>query len=611
LKYLINYPIMLEELTWEFRVWAPNARQVTLMLTGDNREVPMQHKEHGYWETIVNPVESGARYRYMIDGGEQYPDPASLSQPEGVHGDSELVRLDDFNWTDTGWKSVPLSNMIQYEIHTGTFSPSGDFQGIIDKLDYLADLGINAIEIMPVGQFSGQRNWGYDGVYPFAVHDTYGGAKGLMALVDACHSRGIAVILDVVYNHFGPEGNYVGKFGPYFSGNYSTPWGNPVNFDGPYSDPVRNYVIQNTMMWIRDFHIDGLRLDAVHALYDLGAKHILQELAENLTEFNRSMNQSRFLIAESHLNDVRYINPIKKGGYGLDALWSDDFHHAVHALVTGERDGYYLDFGQPGQLVKAMKEFFVFDGQYSEFRKKSYGNTTLRNPGEQFVIFIQNHDQVGNRQQGERLISLTGFEMVKLVAGTMFITPNIPMLFMGEEYGERNPFLYFVSHLDHGLNELVRQGREREFAAFNQAAGKTPDPASPETYERSCLSWNFEGEADRAALLRFYKKLIKLRKEHTVMSNTDRKQLKVYEKEGLLVSERRKGGDRLIAFMNFSDKDQQAVAPFEAGRDLHKIMESCAEEWGGPGAKCPVVATAEQPLIIRGNSIVIYSDRTA
>ena len=603
------YPVMMEEGTWQFRVWAPFARKITLLLTSHDREIAMQQKEHGYWECFVESLEAGARYRYRIDGGRDYPDPASLSQPDGVHGDSELVRLDDFYWTDADWNPIPLSKMIQYEIHTGTFSETGDFSGITNRLDYLLDLGINAIEIMPVGQFSGHRNWGYDGVYPFAVHNTYGGSRGFMSLIDSCHAKGISVILDVVYNHFGPEGNYVEKFGPYFSGNYSTPWGKPVNFDGPYSDPVRNYVIQNAMMWIRDFHIDALRLDAVHAIYDMGARHILQELAENLSALNHSMNRNSFLIAESHLNDVKYVNAIEKGGYGLDAQWSDDFHHALHVLSTGEKEGYYMDFVQPGQLAKAMKEVFVFDGQYADYRKKSYGNSAVNNKGEQFVIFSQNHDQVGNRRSGERLISLTGFEMAKLIAGTLFITPNIPMLFMGEEYGERNPFLYFVSHLDPVLNELVREGRAEEFAAFDQETGTTPDPASPDTFERSRLSWDFERDEEQESMLCFYKRLIQLKKQHPVLQNTDKKQMKVQQEDGLLVVERWNGQDRLLAFLNFNGKEQQASVPGGAGRDMHKLLESSEEAWAGPGERSPAALAAEKTLDIPGNSIVIYSNR--
>ncbi|MCA1747471.1 MAG: malto-oligosyltrehalose trehalohydrolase, partial [Bacteroidales bacterium] len=432
-------------------------------LTGD-REVALEKVgRKGYWKKEVDNCAPGMRYKYRIDDNDTYPDPASLSQPEGVHGPSELVDLTAYNWSDRSWKGISRAEMIMYELHTGTFSSDGSFRGISERLDHLLELGINTIEIMPVAQFSGSRNWGYDGVYPFAVHDSYGGAEALMKLVDECHDKGIAVILDVVYNHFGPEGNYVSNFGPYFTGKYSTPWGNPVNFDGPHSDEVRNYFIQNTLMWCRDFHIDGLRLDAIHAIYDFSAKHILQELAENLKQLASETGKQYHLIAESDLNDTRIITPPASGGYGIHGQWSDDFHHALHTLITREQMGYYKDFGEVKQLSKAIGETFVYDGKYSQFRKKTYGNSAGDLPGEQFVIYHQNHDQVGNRKYGERLISLANLEMAKVAAGVMFVTPNIPMLFMGEEYAERNPFLYFVSHLDPELNKQVREGRSREF----------------------------------------------------------------------------------------------------------------------------------------------------
>ncbi|HKJ80279.1 MAG TPA: alpha-amylase family glycosyl hydrolase, partial [Prolixibacteraceae bacterium] len=391
MKHKNIYPVLSNDNSCEFTVWAPKANEMHLLLETANRKIKMNKQEFGYWSVTEKNITSGTRYKYQINNAESFPDPASLSQPDGVNESSEIIDLKDFNWTDSAWASVPLKDMIQYELHTGTFTKNGDFEGIITKLDYLKDLGINAIEILPVAQFSGKRNWGYDGVYPFAVQNSYGGARKLMKLVNAAHEKGIAVILDVVYNHFGPEGNYTGNFGYYFTTSYPTPWGQAINFDGPHSDAVRNYFIQNALMWCRDFHIDALRLDAVHAIFDFSAKHIMQELTENLDELSKQTGRDYYLIAESHLNDVRYISPIEKGGFGLHAQWSDDFHHAIHTLTSGERKGYYVDFGKPEQLSKAFKNAFVYDGQYSEFRKKTYGNSTKNNPGEQFVIFNQNH----------------------------------------------------------------------------------------------------------------------------------------------------------------------------------------------------------------------------
>jgi maltooligosyltrehalose trehalohydrolase len=609
MNYMSVYPIFSDSNHCLFRVWAPEANRVDLVFHREDREVPMDKKKYSYWEKTVEGIKPGARYTYRIDGGEAFPDPASLSQPEGVHGASELIRLDEFNWTDRAWEPPSLSSLILYELHTGTFSRKGNFEGIIDRLDYLADLGVNTIELMPVAQFSGIRNWGYDGVYPFAVHDSYGGAQGLMQLIDTCHHKKLAVILDVVYNHLGPEGNYLSQYGPYFSGNYSTPWGKPVNVDGPHSDAVRNYFIQNAMMWCRDYHIDGLRLDAVHAIYDFSAKHILQELAGNLEDLERETGRAHYLIAESHLNDVRFIQPVEKGGYGLDAQWSDDFHHALHVLATHEKKGYYMDFGTPSCLSKSLKEVFVYDGMYSAFRKKSYGNSAESCKGEQFVVFSQNHDQVGNRKQGERLITMTGFEMAKLIAGTMFLAPNIPMLFMGEEYGESHPFLYFVSHQDDELNKLVREGRENEFREFYKDEAAVPDPALKETFEKSLLSWAYQEEKG-AAMLAYYQRWIQLRKTHPVLRVPDKDKLTVHEDGRLFFLERWQGKHRIIAYLNFNADPREGNIPMGIKGKLVKLIDSASEKWMGHGARSPEFLTPNDQFAVPGQSLVVYSNYT-
>ncbi len=607
MEYKTIFPVFVGN-TCEFTTWAPKARTVHIEFPQSGQVMEMQPQKRGYWCINVENTKPGTRYKYRLNHKQAFPDPASLSQPDGVHEPSEVINLKDFRWTDNDWKNIPLKKMIQYEIHTGTFSSPGTFSGIIEKISYFRELGINAIEILPVAQFSGSRNWGYDGVYPFAVHNTYGGASDLMSLVNECHKNGIAVILDVVYNHLGPEGNYLGNFGHYFSGKYSTPWGEPVNFDGQYSDHVRNFVIQNALMWYRDFHMDGLRLDAVHSIFDFSAKHIMQELTEKLDELSLKTGRKYYLIAESHLNDVRYINPVSAGGYGLDAQWSDDFHHAIHALLTGENRGYYMDFGKPEQLSKSIKDAFVFDGQYSEFRKRSYGNSTENNAGEQFVIFNQNHDQIGNRLLGERLISLTDFETAKTIAGAMFITPNVPMLFMGEEYGERNPFYYFVSHLDPRLNRLVREGRKREFEAFFSDTSEAIEPDSPKAFEDSKLSWNIENNTEKKAMFGFYRELIQLRKNHPVLQIPNKNNLDISEDGKLFLIERWQGEKYLFALLNFEENEKSLKVQLKTNQKLKKICDSSEKKWNGSGEISPAYAANNDEITVQKKSIIIYSN---
>lgn len=607
MNYRKIFPVFTAENTCMFNVWAPKTKSVHLVTQHPEKKYKMKPRELGYWSVELESISPGTRYKYQLDEKEPFPDPASLSQPDGVHEASETIDLNDFEWIDHDWKNIPLNEMIQYELHTGTFTPEGTFAGIRSKLDYLKELGVNTIEILPVSQFSGKRNWGYDGVYPFAVQDSYGGAKELMALVNESHKQGIAVIMDVVYNHFGPEGNYVGNFGHYFSGKYSTPWGDPINFDGPYSDGVRNYAIQNALMWCRDFHIDGLRLDAVHSIFDFGAKHIMQELAENLNQLTEQTGRRHYLIAESHLNDVRYISPIEKGGYGLDAQWSDDFHHAVHTLATGEQKGYYMDFGKPEQLSKAIKDAFVYDGRYSDFRKKTYGNSTQNNPGDHFVIFNQNHDQVGNRLHGDRLISITDFETAKVIAGAMFVAPNVPMLFMGEEYGERNPFFYFVSHLDEKLNRLVREGRKEEFKDFYDVNVEARNPDDPETFEASKLSWNIESDAEKSSVFRFYQQLIRLRKTHPVLKETDKDNLKILDDGKFFTLERWQGENRVVVFLNFEKEEQTGIIPAHINGSLTKIFDSTDFSPTGISEPGKTEVSANDKITVQKKSIVIFS----
>lgn len=520
-----------------FRVWAPERQSVAVNLTATTREpIPLELQEQGYWEVTVPNVAAGSRYRYILDGHLERPDPASRSQPEGVHGPSAVVDPDAFQWTDQQWTGLPLEQFIIYELHTGAFTPDGTFESIIPRLSYLRnDVGVTAIELMPVAQCPGVRNWGYDGVYLFAPQANYGGPDGLKRLVNACHEQGLAVIMDVVYNHLGPEGNYLGGFGPYFTDAYRTPWGSAINYDGPESDGVRHFIVSNAVYWINEYHIDALRLDAVHGIFDFSAHHILQEIGEAVHAEAQRVGRATFLIAESDLNDARVISPITKGGYGLDSQWNDDFHHALHCSLTGEKKGYYEDFGTLDQLVTAIQHRFVYSGQYSPHRRRHHGNSPQQCLPSQFVIYAQNHDQIGNRAQGDRHSTLMPFEALKVSAATVLLSPYIPLLFMGEEYGETAPFQYFIDHGDPGLIEAVRQGRLREFSRFGWT--DVPDPYDPSTFERSRLAPKPASDEHQQALLRWFNTLIDLRKSIPSLgtgSKTDTLHVQAHNKEQIL-----------------------------------------------------------------------------
>ncbi|HTM92145.1 MAG TPA: malto-oligosyltrehalose trehalohydrolase, partial [Flavisolibacter sp.] len=496
----------------EIIVWSPIAEQVAIVF--NKEQIELDKEDFGYWHAQSNKLQAGSQYKFLLNGKDQYPDPASLSQPDGVHESSKAIDLKKFHWTDTDWNNLPLEDYIIYELHIGTFTPAGTFAAIEEKLDHLVSLGITAIEIMPVAQFPGNRNWGYDGVFPFAVQNSYGSAEGLQHLVNACHQKGLAVILDVVYNHLGPEGNYLGAFGPYFTDKYKTPWGNAINFDDAWCDGVRRYFIENALMWFRDFHIDALRLDAVHAIKDFSPVHILREIKQYIDKLMQATGRRHYLIVESDLNDNRFINSLQKGGYGMDAQWIDEFHHALRVTATKEQTGYYSDFSGIEDLAKAYKDAYVYDGQFSPHRKKAFGIKT-ENEGKQFIVFSQNHDQVGNRMLGERTSRLISFEMQKLLAAAVVVSPYLPMLFMGEEWSEPNAFLYFVSHTDKDLSEAVRKGRKKEFAAFH-IQGEAPDPVSEESFLRSKIQWNLIEEGEHKIMLQYYKALIQLRKTNEV-----------------------------------------------------------------------------------------------
>ncbi len=560
-------------------VWAPEAKTIDL-LVADTR-LALSQTELGYWELNSTSIKPGDLYQFLLDGTDTYPDPASLGQPQGVHGPSQAVNLGIFAWNDAGW-TTSLDQYIIYELHTGTFTQEGTFAAIEQKLDYLLELGVTAIEIMPVAQFPGARNWGYDGVFPFAVQDSYGGAHALQHLVDCCHQKGMAVILDVVYNHVGPEGNYLGEFGKYFTDKYHTPWGGAINFDDAWCDGVRRYVVENVLMWFRDFHIDALRMDAVHAFKDLSPVHIVEEIRRNVDNLMQETGRTHYLIAELDLNDNRFITPTEKGGYGMDAQWIDEFHHALRVTAGGERTGYYSDFDGIHHLAKAYTDAYVYDGQFSNHRKKFFGTKAETDRGEQFVVFSQNHDHVGNRMLGERTSQLVSFEMQKLLAGAVLMSPYLPMLFMGEEWGEPNPFLYFVSHTDPELAEAVRKGRKREFAAFH-AKGEAPDPMAPDTFEKSKLQWELLEKDPHHTMHSYYQELILLRKKLPALRRLSRKNLTVTvnEKQQTLQLWRWHEDQHVLCMMNFSDKAQSMPIP-EHPMPWQKVLYSAEDTWAGP-----------------------------
>jgi maltooligosyltrehalose trehalohydrolase len=579
-----------------FSVWAPRVQTLTVQVVSFSGSVPMKRHDSGLYTATVDGLAAGSRYYYCLDGERLRPDPVSRSQPAGVHGPSEIVDPRQFVWTDERWTGIQLRDLILYELHPGTFTPAGTFTAIAPYLDYLKnDLGVTAIELMPVAEFPGARNWGYDGTHLYAPHSAYGGPLGLKAFVNACHAQGLAVVLDVVYNHLGPEGNYLNEYGPYFTDRYQTPWGQAVNFDGDGSSEVRRYFIDNALYWVTEYHIDGLRLDAIHGIFDDSPTHILQDLAEAVHAQAKALGRTVLVIGESDLNDNRVITDRKDGGWELDAQWSDDFHHALHVLLTGERSGYYQDFDHLSELKTAITDGFVYQGQFSQHRQRSHGTPSRHLPGERFLVCSQNHDQVGNRAHGERLSTLVSFAALKLAAGLVLCTPNIPLLFMGEEYGETAPFLYFTSHTDPILAQLVREGRRREFVQFG--GKEISDPQDPQTFVRSRLNHALRGEASYKALLRFYHDLIAVRKHSPALGNCNKEYLEVTtipERQVLLMLRWQPQKETFLLIASFAAESVAFVPPLSPGR-WQKVIDAAAEKYGGTGGD-------ELPTVLQGDA---------
>ncbi len=547
-----------------FRLWAPNANQVEVRIGTDL--FGMTRGDGSWWRAELPLAKAGIDYAFVLDGGQPVPDPRSPWQPKGIHGPSRTVDHGAFSWTDQRWQAKPLASAIFYELHIGTFTPQGTFMAAIDKLDYLVDLGITHVELMPIAEFSGKRGWGYDGVDFYAPHHAYGEPADLKRLVDACHARGLAVMLDVVYNHVGPAGNYLARFAPYFTQRYATPWGQAINFDGLESDEVRRFFCDNALMWLKEYHFDGLRIDAVHAIIDTSAVHFLEQLACEVGELQAQTGRHLVLIAESDLNDPRVVRPREIGGYGFQAQWSDDFHHALHCVLTGERAGYYADYGSLADLAKALQRAFVYDGRYSVFRQRRHGRPPSGLSGHSFLGYLQTHDQIGNRAKGERSSHLMSVGRLKIAAALVLTAPFIPMLFQGEEWGATSRFLYFTDHEDLELARNVTEGRRREFAIFGWNPEEIPDPQAVETFEHSKLNWSEREEEPHAGLLAWHRRLIELRRKIPSLSDgrLDRVGVNFDEKGKWLVVSR---GPITVA-CNLNQMTQQVPVPAKPGSRL-------------------------------------------
>jgi maltooligosyltrehalose trehalohydrolase len=507
-----------------FRLWAPAAHQVELCLAGSNMATPLEQRDNGWFELITDAAQPGTRYRFRIDSGQEIPDPASRFQPEDVHGPSEVIDAETFDWKEQAWRGRPWEEAVIYELHVGAFTPAGTFSAVGERLDYLTDLGITAIELMPIADFPGRRNWGYDGVLPFAPDSKYGRPKDLKALVQSAHDRGLMALLDVVYNHFGPEGNYLNSYAPqFFTARPKTPWGNAINFDGPESRTVRDFFIHNALYWLTEYQFDGLRLDAVHAIIDDSTPHILTELADAVRS---SVDPDRHvhLILENDLNQSHYLQRTERCQIqGYNAQWNDDIHHTLHVLITGEHDGYYSDYSQHplDQLGRCLIEGFAYQGEPSLFRNgQARGERTTGLPPGAFVSFLQNHDQIGNRAFGERITTIADPRAVRAAIAILLLAPSPPLLFMGEEFGSTTPFLFFCD-FEKGLAEAVAAGRRNEFARFTRfqdpaSRAGIPDPNAAATFEVSRLDWHDLAQPRHRDWLSFYRRLLNLRCQYVV-----------------------------------------------------------------------------------------------
>jgi maltooligosyltrehalose trehalohydrolase len=584
-----------------FVVWAPLIDVLHVALPESGRVVPLERAPRGYHCAVVPEVTDGERYLLRLPDGRELPDPASRHQPGGVHGPSQVC-AQGYDWQHDTWPAPDLRDLVIYELHTATFTDGGTFDSAIGKLPLLRELGVNAIELMPIAQFPGTRNWGYDGVFAFAAQDSYGGPRALKRLVDAAHGLGIAVILDVVYNHIGPEGNYLPVFGPYFTDTYHTPWGAAVNFDDAGSDEVRRYFIESALQWTDEFRIDGLRLDAIHAIHDRSAYPFLREVTSAVHRRAAENGRTVLVIGESDLGDPRILRSERLGGFGMDAQWLDDFHHSLRTLLTGEDTGYYRDFGTLDHLARAFQQGYVYAGDYSEYRGRRHGAPGPDILPRQFIVYSQNHDQVGNRMRGDRLATMVPPPQRRLAAAAVLLSPFTPMLFMGEEYGETRPFPYFVSHGDEQLVEAVRRGRREEFASFTWE-GEPPDPQSSDTFRSAVLSWDVSSD-EHATTHALYRRLLTLRRSSRAVRNGDSLSTEILTAAGqqttgaddgnVLVVRRRAPDQSTILILNFAAVPAILTLADAAG-EWSCALDTADAEFGGAGGTVP--PTLHGPVI--------------
>ena len=587
-----------------FAVWAPHATGVSVRIAdgpaaGDH-QLRLRDDSRGTYELLVPGARAGDRYGFVLDGGDPLPDPASRAQPDGVHALSEVVDPTAFTWSDATWRGLPLADFVIYELHVGTFTPAGTFDAVIGRLAELRAMGITAIELMPVASFPGRRNWGYDGAHLYAPQASYGGPEALRRLVDAAHAQGLAVVLDVVYNHVGPEGNYLDRFGPYSTDAYRTPWGRAMNYDGAGSDEVRRWAHDNALYWVSEFHVDALRLDAVHGIYDFGALAFLEALSDEVHELGRRLGRKVQLMAESDLNDPRLIRPPQEGGYGMDAQWADDFHHTLHAVLTGECSGYYRSFRGVATMADVYREPFFYAGRYAPHRDRTHGRPSVGLPRQRFIVCSQNHDQVGNRPLGERLAALVPPDRQRLAAALVLLSPYIPLLLMGEEYGETAPFLYFIHHGDPALAESVREGRKREYDEIGRLEHQV-DPQSEQTFERSRITWS-QRDGAGAPLLSLYTDLLALRREEHVLRPGEGVTL-LEQGDGWFTAMRRmlmrhdafdevRDQRAVWCAFNVSERTSQLPVDGDPAWGWRLRLSTDAEGYGGSGVATPVVHAA-------------------